>query len=132
MKTKIFKTLLIALSLTFAMSVSSQEALQTEQKTASEAVVEIADMETESMTARSAVTSEQREQLMEINLDFAAKKKEAKDRNAPEQEFVIMYQERDGLIQSVLTVEQFRNWKEDPIEKERQERREQEEINQKK
>ena len=123
MKTRIFKMLLIAFALTFAVSAFAQEAPQRKQKT----VEEMAAVQTEAMATRLALTPEQTKRIMEINLDFVAKKKEAKDRNAPEEEFVLLYKNREDAVKSVLTSEQFANWKKDPLE-EMRERREQRET----
>jgi len=122
MKTKIHQTFFVAFVLTVAVSASAQEAPQREQKT----VEEMAAVQTEAMATRLALTPEQAERIMEINLDFVAKKKEAKDRHAPEAEFILLYQDRDNLLQSVLTSEQLTTWKKDPLEEKRRERQEKE------
>jgi len=110
MKTKILKSLLIALSFVFVVSAYSQDTPQGEQKT----VEELATVETVTMSELLdySLTPEQMEKLMEINLDFHTKKKEAKERRASEQEFATLYQERDESMQPVLTEEQSRKWRE--------------------
>ena len=118
MKITIIKTLFVAFISALAVSVFAQEAPQREQKT----VEEMAAVQTESMSSRLALTAEQTERIMEINLDFVAKKKEAKDRQAPEAEFILLYKERNDAVESVLTTEQFTTWKKDPLEEKRKER----------
>jgi len=122
MRTTIYKTLLIAFTSAFAASASSQEAPQREQQT----VEAMAADQTESMSSRLALTPEQTERIMAINLDFFAKKKEAKDRLAPEAEFILLYQKRNDAVESVLTTAQFTTWKKDPLEEKRRERQERE------
>jgi Spy/CpxP family protein refolding chaperone len=121
MQTIIFKTLFVSgvfLS-AFIAPVFSQELdlLQKPRKT----VEEIATTQTEEMSTRLELTPEQNEKIAAINLDFAKKKKEAKDRHAPEQEFKVLYETRDDSLQSVLTTKQFVDWKEDPLAKKNQE-----------
>ena len=111
----ILKTLLAAFVI--ATSGFAQETDQREQKT----VEESASVETETMADRLALTSEQTERIMEINLDFAAKKKEAKERSAPDEEFKLLYQNREDSVRLILNPEQFSSWKENPIAKKIQE-----------
>ena len=120
MKKTIFKTLLIAFATTFAASSFARETARKEQKT----VEEQAAVQTEAMATRLSLTPEQTERIMEINLDFTAKKKEAKDRQAPEEEFILLYKNRDDSVKLVLTTEQFTKWKKDPLEEMRQQRNE--------
>ena len=130
MKTKIFKPLLIALVSTFAVSASAQDTSQREQKTAKE----MAAVETESISARvNNLTLEQTEKLTEINQDFFEKKQEAKDRHATEEEFKLLYKNRENSVKLILNTEQFNSWKDNPVARKIQEAAtKSEEINQKK
>ena len=130
MKTTIAKTLLIAFVSAFAVSVSAQDTSQTEQKTAREMAT--TETETMSMLLDQSLTFEQMEKLSEINLDFFEKKKEAKDRHAPDEEFKLLYKNRDDSVKLVLTEKQFGSWKENPVTRKIQEAAKQEAINQKK
>ena len=137
MKTTIYKTLLTAFAISIASVGFSQETPQEKTLDFSQetpqrekiTVEGLASAYMEAMTFQVTLSSEQTERLMEINLDFAAKIKEAKERSAPEEEFILLYQNRDSLVRSVLTSEQFATWKEDPLVKMREQRERNRELN---
>ncbi len=107
MKTTILKMLCAAFTLALTVSLSAQDSSLKEKKSEEE----VAANQTEIMAIDLDLTPEQTEKISEINLDFAKKVKEAKDRKAPENEFKTLYQNRDDSVQTVLTQEQFTSWK---------------------
>ena len=86
-------------------------------------VEEMATVETETMSEliEPALTPDQKKKIMKINLDFFDKKTEAKDRHAPDEEFRLMYQNREDSLKLVLKPEQLSRWKGNPITRKIQE-----------
>jgi hypothetical protein len=113
MKTTILKTFFTAFVIAFAVSVSAQDFPQEEQEKQLTAE-EMAAIQTDEISVELELTPEQTEELSEINLEFFRKKKELKDRKAVDQEFVGIYGTRDESMETVLTQEQFKNWKNPP------------------
>ena len=124
-----FKTLFTAFVFASVAALFAQDIFRIEKKTAEE----LANIETETMAAQldQPLSSEQLMKIKEINLDFHAKKKEAKDRKTTGEEFKILYKNREDSIQLILSPEQFRSWENNPIAKKVRERANQEEMNQK-
>ena len=97
-------------------------------------VVEMAAAETEAISEAmdEPLTPEQTDKILAINLDFCAKKKEAKDRNASEKEFEPLYKNRDDSLKVTLNPEQFKCWKENPGKRKNQDKTNRKEDNQQK
>jgi len=129
MKTTL-KTLFIALVSAFAAALFAQDAIRSEKKTAEELAV--TETEAISVELNEPLTAGQTEKLRKIYLDFFTKKKELKDRQATDQEFIPLYQSREDSVKTVLTREQFATWKENPAAKRVKEEINRREANQKK
>ena len=115
MKQTILKTLFIALVSAFAAALFAQDAIRSEKKTTEELAV--TETEAISVELDEPLTAEQSEKLRKIYLDFFTKKKELKDRQATDAEFIPLYQSREDSVKVVLTREQFATWKENPAAK---------------
>jgi len=113
MKTTIFTPLFTAFVFAFAVSASAQDFPQEEPEKPLTAE-EMAAIQTESMTVELELAPGQTEELLEINKEFFKKKKELKDRKASDHEFTGIYETRDRSMETVLTQEQFNNWKNPP------------------
>ena len=113
MKTRIKKTFFTAFLFAFAVSVSAQEFPQEEQEQQLTAE-EMASIQTEEMSVELELSPGQREELSEINREFFREKKKLKDRHASDHEFTGIYETRNESMGTVLTAEQFENWKNPP------------------
>ncbi len=95
------KTLLALLSLAVAMSVSSQETPQREQKT----IVENSGIQTDAVSGELELSSEQREQLAKINREFHESAKARQQASAQERQKI--YQGIDDSLKAISAQEKL-------------------------